>query len=607
MLDIFKKLNALLSSRERTRAKLVFVLMLVMAFMETLGVASIMPFVAVLANPQIVETNYYISKIYNTLGFSSVDSFLFLLGILVFVLFVSSLLFKALTTYAITRFSNMRLHSMACRLLSAYLRQPYEFFLGRNTSDMGKSILSEVSQVINGVILPSMKVISGSIVAISLLGLLLIVEPLLSLGVAILLGGSYAFIYIFSRKLLKRIGEDRLLANKQRFIFLSEVLNGIKELKLLGREGAYMERFKDPSERHARHQATKNVIIALPRYAIQAVAFGGILLIVLYLIGQHESLDSALPYIALYAMAGNRLLPAFQEIFGNFSHIRFSLPVLESLYADLTLKEKRGEPSKIKTSVPLYMKDNIRLDNVSYCYPDSGSFAIKSLSLTIPAGSSVGFAGSTGAGKSTTVDLILGLLSPSTGQILVDGQPLNSRNLRAWQDNIGYVPQSIYLADDTVAGNIAFGVSTDQIDHEALERAARTAHIHDFIVNELPHGYDTHAGERGIRLSGGQRQRLAIARALYHNPDVVVFDEATSALDNTTEAAVMEAIEDLHGSKTVILIAHRLTTVQNCDFIFYLDKGNLLASGSFGDLLKNNEQFRQMVQLGTDKRTASIA
>ncbi len=606
MFDTLKKLNTLLSPNERRRAKLVFLLMLIMAFMETIGVASVMPFVSVLANPEILETNRYLASVYELLGFTTSDSFLFFLGVVVFLLFVSSLAFKALTTYAIIRFSSMRLHTIACRLLGAYIRQPtYEYFLGRNTADMGKSILSEVGQVINGVMIPVMRVIAGITVTVALLGFLLYMEPIISLAAALVLGGSYALVYIFTHRMLKQIGEDRLLANQQRYILASEALSGIKELKLLDRAHAYLSRFEDPSERFARHQATTNLISSLPQFAIRAVAFGGIILMILYLLASYGGMKGALPLIALYAFAGYRLMPAFQEIFGNVTRIRFSLPVLETLYSDIVLKEANAYKGKEKSFYSLQLHNSIQLEGVSYRYPAATADALKDITLEISVGSCVGFVGSTGSGKSTIVDLIMGLLSPSSGEVLIDGMVLNADNTRSWQDKIGYVPQSIYLADDTVAANIAFGIPQEKISKQALERAARAAHIHEFITTEMPEGYETVVGERGIRLSGGQRQRLAIARALYYDPDVVVFDEATSALDNATESAVMDAIEDLHGIKTVILIAHRLTTVRICDHIFFLDKGSLIASDTYNGLMKNNAKFQQMAFIKTSKNTVT--
>jgi ATP-binding cassette, subfamily B, bacterial PglK len=583
MIDIFHKVGALMSARSRQRAKLVFLLMLSLALMETAGVASIMPFVAVLSKPEVVETNAYLAAVYRQLGFISTNSFMFFLGLVVLALFLCSLGLQAMTNYAIVRFSSMQSHTIGSRLLGAYLRQPYTFFLARNTADLSKSVLSEANQVTGGVMIPLMKIISGTVVAAAIFSLLMFVDPLISIVIVALLGGSYATVYFFASRFLNRIGEDRIRANRERYILASEALNGIKELRLMGREQAYLQRFRDPSERFARHQATSNIIGGLPSYGIQAVAFGGMLVILLYLIGRQGGLGDALPIFALYIFAGSRLKPSIQEIFGNLIKLRFSLPALESLYNDLMYEEAQADQMyKRAPSPPLLLRKFIRLENVTYRYPTSSIYALKGITLTIPVGSCVGFIGKTGAGKSTTVDLILGLLTPTSGQVVVDGHPLKPARLRAWQDNFGYVPQSTYLADDTVAANIAFGLPAESIDQDAVERVAHTAHIHDFIISELPKGYKTMVGERGIRLSGGQRQRLAIARALYH------------ALDNATEAAVMEAIETLHGLKTIILIANRLSTVRKCDLIFLLDHGQLAGEGTFDGLARSNTEFRRL-------------
>lgn len=597
MFYTLKKLRTLLTDSEFTRAKFVFILMLGMASLETLGVASIMPFVSVLANPEAVETNPYLTALYDYIGFSNTQTFLFFLGIVVLFLFVSTLVFKALTTYAIARFSFMRLHSISCRLLEAYLRQPYEFFLSRNTADLSKVVLSEVQQVTGSVLIPFLRILSGGVVAIAIVTLLLVVEPQLSLIVAITLGGAYSGIYLVTRKLLHRIGTDRLRANEQRFVLANEALSGVKELRLLGREDVYLERFKDPSERFARHQATNQVIGVLPHYGIQAIAFGGILIMMLYLLSQRGGIQAALPLVAVYAFAGYRLMPAFQEIFRNLTQLRFSLPALDALCDDLSGKESKAlNRDGEKTATPIKLTQSIRLEKVSYQYPGSKILALEDLTLTIFAGTSVAFVGSTGAGKTTAIDLILGLLEPAKGTIFIDDEPLHCKRLHSWQRNIGYVPQSIYLVDDTVTANIAFGVTWKDIDLEAVERAARAAHIHEFVVGQLQYGYDTIVGERGVRLSGGQRQRLAIARALYHDPDVVVFDEATSALDSSTEAAVMEAIEELHGQKTVLLIAHRLSTVRSCDQIHVLENGRRRASGSYSELMSSSKSFQHLAR-----------
>jgi ABC-type multidrug transport system fused ATPase/permease subunit len=601
MIRTLRMVNALLSVHERRRAVQVLVLMLIMALVEALGVASVMPFVAVLSNPAVVETNSYLSFVYDALGFTDPDVFLGLLAGLALGLFAFGLAFKALTTYALVRFSTMRSHTISCRLLSAYLRQPYMFFLGRNTADLGKSVLSEVGRVTNGVILPLLRLLSGTAVAVAILILLLLIEPVLSIVVTLILGGAFTLVYLVTRRLLHRIGTSIIDANQLRFVMASEALAGIKELRLMGRVEGYLQRFYEPSQRYARFQATNRIISELPQFGIQAVGFGGALLAVIYLKERNGSLEEALPLISAYAFAGYRLMPAFQVIYNNLVKVRFSVPALEVLYKDVTSKEAQTQSGLAKARNEIVrLNGSLVLEGVSFQYPDVDQKAVRDLSLSIPRGSSAAFVGSTGAGKSTVVDLILGMLTPLKGAILVDGQPLVGATLRGWQQNIGYVPQTAYLADDTVAANIAFGIARAAIDQSAVERSAMAAHIHDFIVKELPKGYETIVGERGIRLSGGQRQRLAIARALYHDPEVVVFDEATSALDNITEAIVMEAIEELRGDKTVIIIAHRISTIKQCDRIHVLEHGRLMGEGTYDELLETSALFRNLVQPTTN-------
>lgn len=597
MISIYKKLRSLLDEKERRRAGWLFLLMLATAFVEVFGVASVMPFVAVLANPQVVETNRYLAQAYQFSGITEPRAFMLVLGTVVLVVFVTSLALKALTTYAVLRFSNMRSHAFTYRLLTGYMAQPYTFFLGRNTADLSKTLFSEVNEVINGVLLPALKVLSGFIVALLIISLLFAVEPLLTLVVGVVLGGSFFGVYLLSRRLLKKLGKQRVAANTQRFVLANEALNGNKELRLLGREHSYLRRFERASWAFASHQSASKALGDVPQYAIQAIAFGGILVLVLYLMGRHGSLQEAMPLIALYAFAGYRLLPAFQEIFKNSTQLRFYHAALDSLHDDLSAVQQApsSAPRKASNEGEALLNGDIQLRKVTYRYPGVERPVIDGVSLNIRSGSSVAFVGSTGAGKSTVVDLILGLLTPEQGIISVAGQPLDVNNLQAWQRNIGYVPQSIYLADATVAENIAFGIPPEEIDHAEVKRAARAAHIHEFIDAQLPEGYRTEIGERGIRLSGGQRQRIGIARALYHDPDVVVFDEATSALDNATEAAVMEAVNELAGRKTVILIAHRLSTVKRCDAIYLLSHGRLGGVGTYDELMNSSETFNAMV------------
>ncbi|MFW6175185.1 MAG: ABC transporter ATP-binding protein, partial [Acidobacteriota bacterium] len=456
-----------------------------------------------------------------------------------------------------------------------------------------KNLVAEVNQVVAGTIVPAMKSAAKGLAALAVLGLLFAVDPLLALLTTGVLGGAYGAIFLAIRQRQRQMGKDRLAANKGRFEVLAETFGGIKEIKLLAREDEVQRRFTAPSYAFARATARNAVIAQIPRYALEAIAFGGIVLIVLYLLGRGQELQSLLPILGLYAFAGYRLMPSLQQIFQGMTNIRFNAAALEHLLDDLpTLGEARSRPEL--SGPPLRLRESLRFRDVAFAYPTAPSPIFRGLDLEIAAGTSTAFVGETGSGKSTLADLILGLLRPDAGVIEVDGEPLTDANLRRWQKNLGYVPQSIFLANDTITRNIAFGLADEHVDRAAVERAARAACIHGFIRRELPHGYDTVVGERGVRLSGGQRQRIGIARALYHDPQVLVFDEATSSLDGLTEDSVLQAIVELARSRTLIMIAHRLSTVRACDRILLLSRGEILDAGRYDELLRSSPEFRAL-------------
>jgi len=568
-----------------------------MAFLEMLGVASILPFMSVLANPELVNTNAVLTASFTIsrhIGIETVEQFLFLLGVLVFVVLVISLVFKALTAYGQTRFALMREYSIGKRLVEGYLHQPYSWFLSRHSADLGKTILSEVRNIVSNGIIPLMTLIAQSMVTLLLLILLIFVNPMLALNVGVVLGLAYAGIFAIMSGWLKRLGKTHIEANKERFTAVSESFGAAKEVKVGGLEQAYTQRFAKPAEIYAKSNATVSVITQLPRFALEAIAFGGMLLIILYLMVQSGNFAEVLPIVALYAFAGYRLMPALQQLYGAFTQLRFINPALDALHQDLrSLQSNIPRPGQ---SNPLSLTEAIALTHVNFRYPNAKQSALKGINLTIPARSTVGLVGATGSGKTTTVDVILGLLKPQEGALNVDGQPITGANRRQWQRAIGYVPQHIYLADDSVAANIAFGVPAKDIELKAVERAAKIANLHEFVLNDLPQGYATTVGERGVRLSGGQRQRIGIARALYHNPQVLILDEATSALDNLTEQVVMDAVNNLSHDITIILIAHRLSTVRQCDQIYLLERGEVEAAGTYDQLIANNERFKALAQ-----------
>ena len=599
MFDIFSKLRDLIEPQARWQTLLLLIMVLLMALLETAGVASIMPFVAVLADPSVVESNWYLSTAYEQLGFSSVHNFLLFLGAIVFLVVIGSTAFRALTSWGMVRFSSMRSYTLSRRLFEGYLDRPYAWFLGRHSADLGKTMLAEVGEVVGGALLPAMQLIAHSVVCLFVVTLLLIVDPLLAIIVSVVLGGSYAVTLWLSRKYLARIGAERLSANRQRFRITQEALAGIKDVKIMGLEQTMLRRFEKPSLRFVQRSAASKLMMQMPQYALQAIALSGILLIVQYQLVMHDGLGQSLPLIAVYAFAGYRLIPAFQRVYASVSNLRFSKPALDLLHRELlkpaTGLARKTEHIRVDKSDALSLQHCLQMREVSYVYPGASLPALDGVNLSIPSRSTVGFVGKTGAGKTTAVDLILGLLEPKSGQLLVDGIAIDDDNRRAWQRCLGYVPQSIFLADDTVSANIAFGVPQSQIDAAAVERAARLANLHKFVEEELEYGYETLIGERGMRLSGGQRQRVGIARALYRDPEVLIMDEATSALDNLTERGVMDAVRNLEHRKTIVLIAHRLTTVERCDTIYLFEGGRIIASGNYAQLVDRSEQFRAMV------------
>nr|WP_279311068.1 ABC transporter ATP-binding protein [Salinibacter ruber] len=571
---------------------------MLMASLQVASVASIMPFLSVASDPSIIQENEYLRWAYATFGFDDDRSFLIALGLGALLALVVSNVFIILTRWAMERYSWGRNHSLSRRLLRSYLYRPYEYFLTRNSSELGKNILEEVKEVTDQMLKPTLRGVAKAVVALFIVGFLVYFDPVVALMVTVVLGAAYGAIYLVVRSQLDERGEARVEANTKRYQFVGEAFGGIKEVKIQGKEEAFLNLYDDPSERYARNQALYRVIKKAPRYIIEMVAFGGIILIAVYLIAVRESLQQVIPVLGLYAFAGYRLLPALQEAFHGLASARFNIAALNKLHRDLKgLAEARSSASggaDGTAAPPLLLEEELALREVSYTYPDADRPAIKNLSLAIPARSMVGFVGKTGSGKTTAVDLALGLLRPQEGEITIDGTPLRAKNLRRWQQTLGYVPQHIYLSDDTVARNIAFGVPRDQIDMETVREAARRAHILDYVEQDLPNRWETVVGERGVKLSGGQRQRIGIARALYHDPSVLVFDEATSALDQSTEAGVMEAIYDLEGEQTILIISHRLSTVQRADNIFMLEEGRKVGEGSYDALLEEHSKFRSM-------------
>lgn len=594
-----QRIFGLLDQKERRDMYWLLVGIILTALLETAGIAAIAPFMAIVAKPSVIHSNSLLHRAYEIVGARTAHAFLFMVGFSVLLLLVIGNGLSALVVFLLYRFACMREHTLSTRLLETYLRRPYVYFLNRNTSMFSKNLLYEAHRIVTSVLLPIATVVSRSAVAVFVIALLFAVKPLLALAMAAVIGGTYVIMFYMTRRMLGHIGQEQSRLGALRYRVCTEALGGVKDIKVFGRESTFLKRYARYSRDYSRHTATAQLMPLIPKYAMETVAFGGIILMVLHLLGAHQNVASALPLIALYAFAGYRLLPAVQQIFINASAIKANIAALDALEADLA--GDAGSRLSIEDPVQgrLSCKTSLAIRDITFTYPGAQKPTLEGIDLTISANSTVGFVGTTGSGKTTLADLILGLLSLGHGEITVDGIPINSLNVRLWRRNIGYIPQTIFLSDDTIAANIAFGIEPDAIDLAAVERAARIARLHDFIVQELPKGYRTEVGERGVRLSGGQRQRIGIARALYHDPGVLIMDEATSALDSSTESAVMEAIFGLEHSKTIIIIAHRLSTVRRCDCIHLFGDGHIVASGTFDELLASSPVFQRLVHTST--------
>ena len=580
-----KKLLYFLTPTEQKRAGILILMTFVMALIDTLGVASIFPFMAVITNPNLIETNFLLKNLFqlsSKIGVNTSEEFTYFFGFLIFIFLIFSLSFKGITTYLQVQFVSMRGHTISKRVLETYINQPYSWFLNQNSATIAKTILSEVGLIMQQALLPFFYLVTHSILALLLIILLLLVDVKLTLILAAVIGGIYFLIFTFFKKYTESLGKERLIANDFRYKAINEAFGASKEVKLGGLEKIFIDRYSKPSIVFAKNQALAIILQLLPRYFIEAISFGGILLLTLYIMLKTGSFNDSIPIISLFAFAGYRLMPSMQQIYQTCTVIKFSTSAIDKIHNDL---DNLKLSNQIQDEKILPFNKEITLNQINYNYPDSSRTALKNIDLTIPCRSTIGLIGPTGCGKTTTVDIILGLLVPQKGTLKVDSEVITDKNRRSWQRSIGYVPQHIYLSDDTIEANIAFGTSPKNIDKHMIEKVSKIANLHKFVSDELPNKYQTIIGERGIRLSGGQRQRIGIARALYNNPKVLILDEATSALDNETEKVVMDAVNNLSKNITIVLIAHRLNTVKNCDIIFKLEKGQIQNYGKYNEII----------------------
>jgi ATP-binding cassette subfamily B protein len=568
-------------------------LMLVSAFAEVVSLGAVLPFLGVLTAPERVFNYPIVADMARTWGIASADQLVlpFTIAFVTAALLAGSI--QMLLLWASTRLSFTAGADLSSEVYRRTLYQPYKVHVARNSSEVISGITSKVGGAVN-VLYMLLTLISSSVLIASVMTALIAIDPIIAAVAGIGFGVSYGLITRWSRRTLKRNSQYIARDSTQVVKVLQEGLGGIRDVLLDGTQPVYCDIYRQADLSLRRAQGNNRFLAGSPRYVIEVL---GILLIAALAYGlsrQAGGITPALPALGALALGAQRLLPALQQGYSAWANIVGSQALLSDVL-DL-LDQDIPAASLLESPAPLTVKNNICFEAVSFRYNSDGPWVLNDLNLNIPKGARVGFVGSTGRGKSTVLDLMMGLLEPTQGRILVDGQSIQGTHCRAWQQTIAHVPQNVYLADKTLAENIAFGVPREAINMERVQQAAQQAQIADFIESRSG-GYQAIVGERGIRLSGGQCQRIGIARALYKQATVLVFDEATSALDNATERAVMDAIEGLNRDLTILLIAHRLTTVQRCNIIFVLEHGHMVAQGTYKQLLESCPSFQGMAKV----------
>lgn len=595
MYKYLKELYLLLNLEQRNKLIRLQVLVVIMAFAEVAGVLSVGPFMALVADSQQLN-----SGLLNTLfvfsGLESGQDFLFWFGLSVLgVLFIATML-SMFTTWKLTMYGSQIGSELSVRLYNYYMHQSWVYHTKVNSSSLTKQIAQEVSRVTHQIITPLMLMNAKIVFTVVMATSIFIVNPMVALMGVLVFSLSYFMLYKVVKSRLVNNGRNVTSSQMNRYKLMAEGFGGIKDVLVLGRQTAFVDKFIKSSDLYAYSSANNAVLSQIPRYAMELVAFSAIIFLILIMLTQYGGdLSVILPLLAVYALAGLKMLPAFQQIYRSVSSIRGNLVAFEAIYEDLvSSKEESYKYGMLLGDKGDDISGDIELDNVSFKYPGKEEFALNGVSLTIPRNQTVGFVGESGSGKSTLIDIVLGLISPDSGRLIVDNKYIDKSNERQWQNSIGFVPQSIFLSDNSIKMNIAFGLSEEEIDDEKIIKSIGLAHL-EGLIDDLPDGVNTHVGERGVQLSGGQRQRIGIARALYNDAKVLVLDEATSALDGITEKLIMDAIHDFSGNKTIIMIAHRLSTVKECDVIFMIEDGAVKDSGSYDELLVKNKDFVNMV------------
>ncbi|MCL7939454.1 ABC transporter ATP-binding protein/permease [Halomonas sp. ATCH28] len=602
MLSQLKELYYLLTAEQRKKLLRLQILVVLMSFAEIAGVVSIGPFMALVGDMSQLQGKGMMADLYRASGFTEPRTFLFWLGIGVLVVLTGSALISMFTIWRLSMYGARVGAELASRLYRHYMHQPWLFHASGSSSQLTNQIAQECQRITGSIINPLMQMNAKLVMALMMALAIFLYNPVVALAGLVIFSLAYVLLYRTVRRRLVRNGKAITEAQRLRFKLMGEGFGGIKDALLLGRQEVFTDRFDGACDRFAEAQGTTQAMGQAPRYAMELVAFGSVIFLILYLLAAHQgNLGTILPVLSVYALAGFKLLPAFQQVYTSISQIRGNLAAFDALRDDLRASAMAPQAAAVSQQADQQQaahwapRDAIQLKDVTFTYPGKDEPALKALNLEIPANRVIGLVGASGSGKSTAIDLLLGLIEPQQGQLLVDGEPVTDQHRRAWQNSLGFVPQAIFLADSSIRENIGFGLPPEAIDEAKVRKAASMAHL-DELLAELPDGLETRVGERGVQLSGGQRQRIGIARALYHDADVLILDEATSALDGITEKLIMDAIHDFSGKKTIIMIAHRLATVKQCDSIYLLADGRLVDQGSYTELSERNTIFKRMAE-----------
>lgn len=569
---MIKKLNYIFTKKDKIKISILMIIVIVGSFLELLAVSVFSPFIELIMAPASLEENDIMYAVYQIFQIENIEHFLAFIATGIIVIYIVKNIYIMLQKNAIYRFSYRIQRKMSTDLLKAYMKEPYTFHLNKNISVLQRSMQEDTDQFTKGII-HLLEMTAEVCVCIAIGIYLYIVSKSITVIVAGLLILCLAVFSGISRKYSSAWGREGQKYKSRIYQWMNQSLGGIKEIKVLNREESFIRNYDKNFAEYVRVLRLNRLIGVIPKYIIEMVCMTGLLSAVIFKIffGQ-KAMEDFVPQMAVFAVAAFRLLPSVGRINEHLSAVLYAKPSLDLIYNDLKEIETL-DLSKQEADPNWHFEKEIRVKGVTYRYPDGDINVIENADFTIKRGQTVAFVGSSGAGKSTMVDILLGLHAPQMGRIYADGMDV-LKNLPTWQREIGYIPQTIYLSDDTIRNNVAFGVSEQDIDEQAVIHALEQAQLYEF-AESLVDGLDTFVGDRGVRLSGGQRQRIGIARALYHNPEILVLDEATSALDSDTESAVMEAIERLQGQKTILIIAHRLTTIKNADVIFEVSEGKV--------------------------------